>query len=107
MIRELATDGDFRSDTGWHDSAPVPCAMSRPTVQCSRPMGWAGYDASRSRFFWGLCLHLVRTPAGMPIPWGLADPKTGEREVLAAMVSPRRRSRGASPNWAFGQDLSG
>jgi hypothetical protein len=48
----------------------------------------AGYEycASHSRFFWGLRLYLVCTPAGMPILWALADPKLGEREVLAAMV---------------------
>ena len=39
-----------------------------------------------SRFFWGLRLYLVCTPAGMPILWALADPKLGEREVLAAML---------------------
>ena len=26
------------------------------------------------------------TPAGMPVLWALADPKIGEREVLAAML---------------------
>ncbi|MFJ4190542.1 hypothetical protein [Kitasatospora sp. NPDC089509] len=33
MIRELATDSDFWTDTVWiTDSTPVPCGMSRPTV---------------------------------------------------------------------------
>ena len=27
-----------------------------------------------------------RTPSGMPVLWALADPKIGEREVLAAML---------------------
>ncbi|MBB6421483.1 hypothetical protein HDC93_007116 [Streptomyces sp. AK010] len=36
--------------------------------------------------FWGLRLYLVCTPAGMPVLWALADPKLGEREVLAAML---------------------
>ena len=50
--------------------------------------GWAnyGYCASHSRWFWGLRLYLITTPAGMPILWALADPKIGEREVLAAML---------------------
>ena len=50
--------------------------------------GWAGYGycASHSRFFWGLRLYLVCTPTGMPIMWALANPKIGEREVLAAML---------------------
>jgi hypothetical protein len=89
MIRELAVDSDFWTDMVWiTDSTPVPCAMSRPAVQRSDLAGWAsyGYCASHSRFFWGLRLYLVCTPAGMPIMWALANPKTGEREVLAAML---------------------
>jgi hypothetical protein len=31
-------------------------------------------------------LYLVCTPTGMPIMWALANPKIGEREVLAAML---------------------
>ncbi len=62
--------------------------MSHPTLQRSDLAGWAGYGycASHSRFFWGLRLYLVSTPAGMPILWALANPKIGEREVLAAML---------------------
>ncbi|WP_326715706.1 IS982 family transposase [Streptomyces sp. NBC_01474] len=89
MIRELAMDSDFWFDNHWiTDSTPVPCGMSRPTVQRSNLAGWAGYGycASHSRFFWGLRLYLVCTPIGMPIMWALADPKIGEREVLAAML---------------------
>ena len=60
--------------------------MSRSTVQRS-DLGAGGLArASHSRFFWGLRLYLVCTPAGMPILWALADPKLGEREVLAAML---------------------
>ena len=67
---------------------PVECGRSRPTVQRSDLAGWAnyGYCASHSRWFWGLRLYLICAPAGMPILWALADPKIGEREVLAAMV---------------------
>jgi hypothetical protein len=89
MIRELARDSDFWFDNHWIvDSTPVPCGMSRPTVQRSNLAGWAGYGycASHSRFFWGLRLYLVCTPTGMPILWALANPKIGEREVLAAML---------------------
>jgi hypothetical protein len=89
LIRVLAKDTDFWHDTVWiTDSTPVPCGMSRPTVKRSQLAGWAnyGYCASHSRFFWGLRLYLVCTPAGMPILWALADPKLGEREVLAAML---------------------
>ena len=89
MIRELAMDSDFWTDTVWiADSTPVPCGMSRPTVQRSNMAGWAdyGYCAAHSRFFWGLRLYLVCTPTGMPIMWALANPKIGEREVLTAML---------------------
>ncbi|MEU3518298.1 IS982 family transposase [Streptomyces sp. NPDC006654] len=89
MIRELAMDSDFWTDTVWiTDSTPVPCGMSRPNVQRSNLAGWAGYGycASYSRFFWGLRLYLVCTPTGMPILWALATPKIDEREVLAAML---------------------
>jgi hypothetical protein len=88
-IRMLAMDTDFWNDTVWlTDSTPVPCGMSRPTAKRSEMAGWAnyGYCASHSRFFWGLRLYLVCTPAGMPMLWALADPKIGEREVLAAML---------------------
>jgi hypothetical protein len=88
-IRVLARDSDFWFDSHWIvDSTPIPCGMSRPTVQRSDLAGWAGYGycASHSRFFWGLRLYLVCTPTGMPILWALANPKIGEREVLAAML---------------------
>ncbi|MEU2872761.1 IS982 family transposase [Streptomyces olivoreticuli] len=89
IIRELAMDSDFWFDNHWiTDSTPVSCGMSRLTVQRSNLAGWAGYGycASHSRFFWGLRLYLVCTPTGMPIMWALANPKIGERKVLAAML---------------------
>lgn len=89
LIRELAMDSDLWFDNHWIvDSTPVPCGMSRPMVQRSNLAGWAGYGycASHSRFFWGLRLYLVCTPTGMPMLWALANPKIGEREVLASML---------------------
>lgn len=44
------------------------------------------YCPSHSRFFWGLRLHLVATPAGLPVTWALADPKLDERQVLMAVL---------------------
>lgn len=88
-IRMLAMDSDFWFDHHWIvDSTPVECGRSRPTVQRSMVAGWAsyGYCASHSRFFWGLRLHLVCTPVGMPITWALADAKTGDREVLIDLL---------------------
>ncbi|WP_007507587.1 IS982 family transposase [Pseudofrankia saprophytica] len=88
-IRAVAVDSDFWFDNHWiTDATPVPCGMSRPTVKRSEMAGWAGYGycASHSRFYWGLKLYLVCTPTGMPVLWALANPKIGEREVLAAML---------------------
>ncbi|WP_413798339.1 IS982 family transposase [Streptomyces iranensis] len=89
IIRELAVDTAFWFDDVWiTDSTPVECGRSRPTVKRSDLAGWAGYGycRSHSRFYWGLRLFLVCTPAGMPITWALASPKIDEREVLTAML---------------------
>lgn len=89
FIRILAFDTDFWFDNHWIlDSTPVECGRSRPTVQRSDAAGWAtyGYCASHSRFFWGLRLYLICTPAGLPIMWALADAKIGEREVVEYML---------------------
>jgi hypothetical protein len=83
-IRLLAADTEHWDDDTWvMDSTPVECGRSRTTVERSDLAGWAsyGYCASHSRFFWGLRLHLVCTPAGLPITFALADPKVDEREV--------------------------
>jgi hypothetical protein len=70
------------------DSTPVPCGTSRETVKRSQLAGWAkyGYCAAHTRFFWGLRLHLLTTPDGVPLLWSLADPKLGDREVAQAML---------------------
>ncbi|WP_445261029.1 IS982 family transposase, partial [Pseudonocardia sp. D17] len=89
VIRELAGDTDLWADPVWVvDSTPVECARSRPTAKRSNLAGWAGYSycPSHSRWFWGLRLHLVCTPAGLPITWALADPKLDERQVLMAVL---------------------
>jgi hypothetical protein len=89
LIRVLAVDTDLWADPVWVvDSTPVECARSRPTVKRSNLAGWAGYSycASHSRFFWGLRLHLVCTPSGLPVTWALADPKIDERQVLMAVL---------------------
>jgi hypothetical protein len=84
LIRMLAADTSTWTDDTWViDSTPVECGRSRPTAKRSALAGWAGYGycASHSRYFWGLRLHLVCTPAGLPIAFALANPKTDEREV--------------------------
>lgn len=90
VITELARD-----TPSWHDSlrlldsTPLPCAASRETVKRSDLAGHAGYGycASHSRFFWGFRLYLITTAEGMPIIWGLANPKIGEREVTRALLA--------------------
>jgi hypothetical protein len=93
VIRVLAADTDLWADPVWLvDSTPVECARSRPTVQRSDLAGVAGYGycASHSRYFWGLRLHLICTPAGLPITWALAHPKLDERQVLMAVFDQDR-----------------
>ncbi len=89
LIRVLAADTDLWADDVWLvDSTPVECARSRPTVARSDLAGVAGYSycPSHSRWFWGLRLHLICTPAGLPITWALAHPKLDERQVLMCLL---------------------
>ena len=89
LIRELAADTDLWADPVWLvDSTPVECARSRPAALRSDLAGIAGYGycASHSRYFWGLRLHLICTPAGLPITWALAAPKLDERQVLMCVL---------------------
>jgi hypothetical protein len=85
LVRVLAADTDLFFDDTWVvDSTPVECGRSRQTAQRSDLVGVAGYGycASHSRYFWGLRLHLVCTPSGLPVTFALANAKTDEREVL-------------------------
>ena len=93
VITELARDTpSFGEITRLVDSTPLPCGKSRETVKRSDLAGHAGYGycASHSRFFWGFRLYLVCTPDGMPVIWGLANPKIGEREAAQAMLDHDR-----------------
>ena len=74
-----------------------PLAPCREALRHGRMSESYGYCASHSRWFWGLRLYLIRTPAGMPILWALADPKIGEREVLTAMVDVEPQLAAAGP----------
>lgn len=79
---------------GWHDdlwlidSTPVECGRSRETAKRSNLAGTAGYGycASHSRFFWGLRLHLIATPDGLPIAYALTNPKHDERTVARDLL---------------------
>lgn len=93
VISELARDTPSWGEVaGLIDSTPVPCGKSRETVKRSDLAGHAGYGycASDSRFFWGFRLYLLCTPDGMPVIWGLANPKLGEREATQAMLDHDR-----------------
>lgn len=88
LIRILGRDTDVWADDTWLiDSTPVETARSRPTVKRSNLAGWAGYGycASHSRFFYGLRLHLVCTPTGLPVTCALANPKADERDIAIDM----------------------
>ena len=89
MIRLLGEDTDVWADDTWLiDSTPVECGRSRPTAKRSNLAGWAGYGycASHSRYFWGLRLHLVCTPTGLPVTFALTNPKLDERDVAVDLI---------------------
>lgn len=71
------------------DSTPVECGRSRETVKRSDLAGWAtyGYCSSHSRFFWGLRLHLIVTPSGLPVAYALTGAKTDERDTALDMIT--------------------
>jgi hypothetical protein len=89
VIRLLSVETESWFDDTWLvDSTPVECGRSRQTAKRSDLVGYAGYGycASHSRYFWGLRLHLVCTPAGLPVAFALANPKDDEREVLRDLL---------------------
>ncbi|MCJ7780414.1 MAG: IS982 family transposase, partial [Acidimicrobiia bacterium] len=71
------------------DSTPVECGRSRETARRSDLVGWAtyGYSASHSRWFWGLRLHLIATPSGLPVAFALTAANHDERDVAADMIA--------------------
>jgi hypothetical protein len=85
----LATELYVTIDDVWLiDSTPVECGRSRETAKRSNLAGVAGYGycASHSRYFWGLRLHLIATPAGLPIAYALTNPKDDERVVARDLL---------------------
>jgi len=79
----------FTDDLWLVDSTPVECGRSRETAKRSDLAGWAtyGYCRSHSRFFWGLRLHLITTPSGLPIAYALAGATTDERDTALDMIA--------------------
>jgi hypothetical protein len=89
-IRAIATDTALWTDDVWLvDSTPVECGRSRDTAKRSALAGWAcyGWCPSHSRWFWGLRLHLVCTPHGLPVLFALTGAKAVDREVLAELLA--------------------
>jgi Transposase DDE domain len=90
VIAQLARACPSWNDDLWLvDSTAVECGRSRETVKRSDLAGWAeyGYCASHSRFFWGLRLHLITTPSGLPVAYALAGAKTDERDTCLDMIA--------------------
>ena len=88
VITHLARSCPSYTDDVWLvDSTPVECGRSRQTVKRSDMAGYAsyGYCSSHSRWFWGLRLHLVATPSGLPVAYALTSAKTDERDTALAM----------------------
>ena len=79
---------DWHDDVRQADSTAMPCGASRPTVRRSGLAGWIqdGRCASHSRWFWGLRLHIIVTPAGLPVAFALAGAKADERRTCADMI---------------------
>lgn len=89
ILRILATRCSAWHDNLWLiDSTPVECGRSRDTTKRSDLAGVAGYGycASHSRWFWGLRLHLVATPTGLPVAYALTNPKHDERTVARDLL---------------------
>jgi len=89
VLRILATRCAAWHDDVWLiDSTPVECGRSHETAKRSNLAGTAGYGycASHSRYFWGLRLHLVATPGGLPIAYALTNPKDDERTVARDLL---------------------
>ncbi len=92
LARECPT---WHDDVWLVDSTPVECGRSRSTAERSDLTGWAayGYCASHSRWFWGLRLHLITTPAGLPVAYALAGAKEDERDMCLEMIARARIAR--------------
>ncbi|WP_345075394.1 IS982 family transposase, partial [Paeniglutamicibacter cryotolerans] len=118
LNEHLAHTTGLWSDELWlADSTPVECGRSHTTAHRSELAGWAeyGYCASHSRWFWGLRLHLLCTPTGLPVGYALTGAKADERETLLGILEnlPTPVEPGqiiiADKNYygkAFEQDLS-
>ena len=91
VIAALARECPSWHDDVWLvDSTPVERGRGRETQRRCDLAGWAtyGYCASRSRWFWGLRLHLIAAPSGLPVAYALAPANTDERDICLEMIAP-------------------
>jgi hypothetical protein len=80
------------------DGTPVGCGQSKLTTQRSNLFGYAGYgyEASHSRYYWGVKLMLITTADGTVTGFGLANPKLlGEREETRQLLTHQAANRPA------------
>jgi len=97
LITVLARDTTLRADGVWVvDSTPVECGRSRETARRSDLAGWAeyGYCASRSRYSWGLRLHMLATLHGLPVGFAVTGAKADERQVLLDILGDPQLTSG-------------
>ena len=68
---------------------------SRAAQQRSDLAGWAacGYCSSHSRWLWGLRLHLITTPSGLPIAYALAEAEEDERGTCLDVIARAQTAR--------------
>jgi hypothetical protein len=52
----------------------------------------------QARYFWGLRLHLLCTPSGLPVAFALTGAKADERETLLGMLDADPALLAARPN---------
>ena len=108
MIGALARDCDSYHDDVWVvDSTPVQCGRSRETQRRSDLAGWAayGYCASHSRWFWGLRLHLITAPSGLPVAHALTGAKATETPRPGRRFLRPLRQIIESVNWTLKSQL--
>jgi len=114
VVAHLGEDTGLWAEDVWvAASTPVQCGRSRQTAHRSGLAGCAeyGYCASYSRWFWGLYLHLLCTPSGLPVSFALADERTVLLGILDSMPAKVRSGQVilADRNYygqAFEQDLA-
>jgi hypothetical protein len=86
-IRAVAADTDLwtdATDATWVVD-PTPVEADRETLATGR-VGRLRLLRLTLALVLGLRLHLICTPAGLPITWALATPKVDERQVLTAVL---------------------